>query len=162
MESSLRFLHALLRGDESSDGYRRAPDGFMATARECDDKIVLLDTTDSIRGSLAAAVESARSVYVLRNRYMHDVLVHEAGEGWIRTRLAAPKKGEPATVPVVTGDMVTLVEQAVAANWRLRAGLGHLRNPAGTWADLLLGHVNGDWDGSANWHTEDDGTDDED
>lgn len=153
MDIALRFLNGALRGHNNFDAYLDAPDGFRANARECAHMAEKHDgLSDEVRHALLRAIESASMLYAHRNRFTHDLLRHGLDDNsiWELARVSRPRGEEPIFKVVSFDHMVTLVCDLVAVTWQLRAGGLHLANGSG-WKGLLLGAVEGEWDGSATW-----------
>lgn len=72
-----------------------------------------------------------------------------------RLRLAR-KKDAPESESVSLDHAIALVHSLVAATWRLRATRNYLTNGSATWTGMLVGYVEGDWDGNASWISPDD------
>ena len=54
-------------------------------------------------------------------------------------------------------EMTSLVTEIVGVTHRLRAAAMHIAaEGSSSWSELLYAHVEGEWDGSANWIGEDD------
>ncbi len=93
---------------------------------------------------------------------MHDLLVADIDDELLpdaerikqegdRYLLRLVSKAGVAGVSVVTLDeAIGVVLTLSAETWRLRAARGYLAGRT-TWRSLLLGAVEGEWDGTANW-----------
>ena len=115
-----------------------------------------------IHAAIGAAIDSASAAYDERNRFMHDLLVADIDDELLpdaerikqegdRYLLRLVSKAGVAGVSVVTLDeAIGVVLTLSAETWRLRAARGYLAGRT-TWRSLLLGAVEGEWDGTANW-----------
>ncbi|MEV8136803.1 hypothetical protein [Microbacterium aurantiacum] len=170
MDAALRGVHASLRGRDDRNALLEAPDGWSATMRECVDKLSAHDLDDTMRSAIRAALDDAGRAWSDRNRYMHDLLVDSidvddepptieresrAEDDRYRLRLAR-KKNAPEHETVSLDDAINLVLALVAARWRLRAARSFLTNRSTVWRGMLVGHVQGSWDGNADWISADD------
>lgn len=170
MDAALRGVHASLRGRDDRNALLEAPDGWSATMRECVDKLSAHDLDDTMRSAIRAALDDAGRAWSDRNRYMHDLLVDSididdepptiereprAEDDRYRLRLAR-KTNAPEHESVSLDDAINLVLALVAARWRLRAARSFLTNRSTVWRGMLVGHVQGGWDGNADWISADD------
>lgn len=133
--------------------------------RECSDRLSTHDLDDTMRSVIQAALDDAGRAWNYRNRYMHDLLVESididdepptiqreprAEDDRYRLRLAR-KKNAPEHESVSLDDAINLVYALVAARWRLRAARSFLINHSDVWRGMLVGHLQGGWDGNADW-----------
>ncbi|MFF7291653.1 hypothetical protein ACFY9N_03885 [Microbacterium sp. NPDC008134] len=157
MDIALRFLNGVLRGHRTFDAFMVAPEGFKANAAECDLMIDRrVDTSERERRALHSAIDAARQIYSHRNRYVHRFL--RTGllrkEQWELAHLSRPKGDAPEVENVSFDEMVEVVCDIVGVTYRLRSAAMYVAS--GTWSDSLFGHVEGAWDGSAEWVGPDD------
>lgn len=136
-----------------------------AAMRECIDHLAVREIEDTTREAIGAALRDARSAWERRHRYMHDLLVESieltdepptfereprAEDQRYQLRLAY-KASAPEHVDVSIEDPIELVHTLVAARWRLQAARHVLATGSRVWLGMLVGDVEGCWDGSVNW-----------
>lgn len=147
MDAALRWLHAVLDGQDDVDAFRDAPDVFRQNVRTCT-RLLRTDgrVSDEERAKILATLEDAGSVYDRRNRFVHDLLREDllSSEQWELLRLN--RRGAEFTT-TNAGDMVNLVGELVGMTYQLRGAALYLLQ--GRWAAWALGTVEGQWDGSA-------------
>jgi hypothetical protein len=165
MDAALRGVHAALRGRHDRDALLDASAMWGKVVQECQQMLDTYLTDDEMRSAIRSAIDAAAKAWSERNRYMHDLLsarIEEdddsatvaeqreprADDDRYRLRLAR-QKNAPEVESVSLDDAIALVESIVAAMWRLRAARQYLTNRS--WRSMLLGHVEGDWDGNAGW-----------
>ncbi|MDY1003659.1 hypothetical protein [Curtobacterium sp. CFBP9011] len=174
MDARLRALLAVMRGDIEPDAALEAAPAWNKSITDCRELLPSI-ADDTTRTAIAAVLDEADHAWNERNRYVHDMLVDKIaaddesyptvvgskGEDQrLRRRLARDKKrGAPAAEVVSLDHAVELVEQLVAATWRLQAARGYLLGRISMWRPLLFGHVTGVWDGSVESISADDDED---
>ncbi|PKI90693.1 hypothetical protein CW368_08390 [Actinomycetales bacterium SN12] len=163
LDAALRGLHAQLRGLDTREALLHAPQNWSTLADQCRTMSACAAIGDrEIHAAIAAAIDSASAAYEARNRFMHDLLVADIAEEFIPDperirqqddryllRLVS-KTGVPGVTVVTLDEAIEVVRRLSAETWRLRAARGYLAGRT-TWRSLLLGVVQGEWDGTANW-----------
>ena len=163
MDSALRGLHAALRGHHDLPALLAAPEMWTKNIKECRELLAEQSIDAGIRDAISAALDAAAAAWKGRNAFLHELLVTRidddapppivaeprADDDRYRIRMSS-KSTKPQVESVTLDEAIALVCDLVAARWRLVAARLFL---AGTrsWRDLLLGHVEGDWDGNAMW-----------
>lgn len=163
LDAALRGLHAQLRGLDTREALLSAAQNWTTVANECRTMLACASVDNpAIRASIGSAIDSAAAAYDGRNRYMHDLLVADIDDELIpdpdRIRQngdryllrLTQKSGVPGVTVVTLDQAVAVAIRLTAETWRLRAARGYLAGRT-TWRSLLLGSVEGDWDGSASW-----------
>ena len=163
MDAALRGVHAALRGRDDRAALLDGSAMWGKVIQECGRMLDTYERIDTaMRLSIRSALDAAGDAWDGRNRYMHDLLSARiegdddparpaeprAEDDRYRLRLSRPKDA-PEVESVSLDDAIALVESIAAAMWRLRASRQFLAN--GSWRDMLLGHVEGDWEGNASW-----------
>jgi len=174
MDAALSGVHAALRDRHDREALLEAPESWGAKMRECNDRLAARSVPAPLRAAMEYALRDAALAWRERNRYMHDLLVDRldvddapaelsetrADDARYRLRLSR-KKDVPETVSVSFDEAVDLVCKLVSATWRLRATRHCLSNVSSVWRSMLLGAVEGDWDGTASWVTSSDSDEDQ-
>ncbi|MDQ0648610.1 hypothetical protein QFZ53_002806 [Microbacterium natoriense] len=163
LDSALRGLHAQLRGLDTREALLSASQNWTIVADQCRTMIACAPVEDrEIHAAIGAAIDSAAAAYDERNRYMHDLLAADVDDelipdpGHIRQRgdfyllRLTQKAGVPGVTVVTLEQAIAVVVKLSAETWRLRAARGYLAGRT-TWRSLLLGVVEGEWDGTATW-----------
>lgn len=163
LDAALRALHAQLRGLNTREALLSASQNWTLVADQCRTMIACAAVTDrNVHSAISASIDSAAAAYDERNRYMHDLLTADVDDELLPDANRIRQQGDyyllrltrKANTPAVT--LVTLdeargvVTTLVAASWRLRAARGYLAGQT-IWRTLLLGSLEGEWDGTANW-----------
>jgi hypothetical protein len=151
MDAALRFVNAALRGQGNVDAYLDAPDFFSTNAKACQ-KLVKQnsDVDDETRKAVLSAVLAGSKAYSRRNRYIHDLLRRDLlDQSWQLAPLTRQPESSPEFEAVSFDDMVALVLEIVTATWRLRGCALYILQ--GSWAEMALGAVEGEWDGKATY-----------
>jgi len=163
LDAALRGLHAQLRGLDTREALLSAPQNWTNLADQCRKMVAGAVVEDrDIHSAIAAAIDSASAAYEHRNRFMHDLLtadiddellpdparIRQDGDRYL-LRLVS-RNGAPGVTVVTLEQAIDVVLRISAETWRLRAARGYLAGRT-TWRSLLLGAVEGEWDGTANW-----------
>ncbi|MDQ0894851.1 hypothetical protein [Agromyces ramosus] len=163
LDAALRGLHAQLRGLDTREALLSASQNWTIVADQCRTMIACAPVPNAaIHSAIGAAVDSAAAAYDERNRYMHDLLAADVADELIPDpnrikqtndyyllRLTQ-KAGVPAVTLVTLGRAIEVVLTLSAETWRLRAARGYLAGQT-TWRSLLLGDVEGGWNGTVTW-----------
>lgn len=163
LDAALRGLHAQLRGLDTREALLAAPQNWANLAGQCRTMSACAPVADRrIHAAIGAAIDSASAAYDERNRFMHDLLVADIDdellpdaerikqEGDRYSLRLVSKAGVPGVSVVTLDEAIGVVLTLSAETWRLRAARGYLAGRT-TWRSLLLGAVEGEWDGTANW-----------
>lgn len=163
LDAALRALHAQLRGLNTREALLSASQNWTLVTDQCRTMIACAAVTDrAVHSAISASIDSAAAAYDERSRYMHDLLtadvddelppdanrIRQEGDYYL-LRLTS-KANTPAVTRVTLDEARGVVTTLVAASWRLRAARGYLAGQT-TWRTLLLGSLEGEWDGSASW-----------
>ncbi len=164
MDAALSGVHAALRDRQDREALLEAPESWGSKMRECNARLSARSVPAPLHAAMEHALQDAALAWYERNRYMHDLLVDRldvddappelaetrADDARYRLRLSR-KKDVPESVSVSFDEAVELVCKLVAATWRLRATRYCLSNLSSVWRSMLLGAVEGEWDGTASW-----------
>lgn len=163
LDAAMRGLHAQLRGLDGVDALLGAPQNWTELADQCRKLIkkpVIED--DTVRIAIEDAITSATAAYAERNRHIHDLLATDISDELLpdpdRIRRQGDcylirltkKENAPLATLVTIESAHQVVTDLVAAIWRMRAARGYLAGRT-SWRSLLLGKLEGEWDGTANW-----------
>jgi hypothetical protein len=151
MDAALRFLNAALRGQNNVDAHLDAPNFFSTNAKECQKLVRQNPGVDAeTREAVLSAVHAGSQAYSRRNRYIHDLLRRDLlDQSWQLAPLSRQPESSPEFEAVSFDDMVALVRELITAKWRLRSCALYVLQ--GTWEEMALGAVEGDWDGNASY-----------
>jgi len=170
VDAQLRTVLATLNGREGRDAVLEAAPDWSSTLKNCKRLLAVMPYGGKTRSAVLSVLDDADSAWNERNRYVHDLLVETidieddihpgapargGAHPRLRVRLSRDRKQLAPIAQVVSLEQaVTLVYQLVAVGWRLRGVQGHLKGVA-SWNSVLFGHVTGEWDGSAEWISDD-------
>lgn len=163
LDAALRQLHAQLRGLNTREAVLAAPQNWTRVAEQCRAMLACARVEDrDTHAAMSAAIDIATAAYDERNRFMHDLLTADVDDELLSDRQRIRQQGdrylvrlthkagtEPVT-PVTLDHAREVATTLVGAKWRLRAARGYLSGQT-TWRTLLLGHLEGGWDGNATW-----------
>ncbi|WP_138946757.1 hypothetical protein [Plantibacter sp. M259] len=174
VDARLRAVLAALNGRTDRDALLEASPPWTTTLTNLKARLNVMPYSAKSREAILKAISDADAAWNERNRYVHDLLVESIAaddelhpeatasprrEDRLRVRLARDKKRSAPDAQIVSLDQaVELTLQLVAVGWRLRAAQGHLAGTT-TWNGLLFGYVTGNWDGSAEWVSDNDDDD---
>ncbi|WP_454172192.1 hypothetical protein [Microbacterium maritypicum] len=163
LDAALRGLHAQLRGLDSREAMLSASKNWSIVADQCRTMMPCAPVPDrNVHVAISSAIDSAAAAYEERNRYMHDLLAADVDdelvpdpdrirqEGDYYLLALATKSGGPGVTLVTLDRAIDVVLRLTTETWRLRAARGYLAGRT-TWKSLLMGVVEGEWDGTANW-----------
>lgn len=169
MDAALRGVHAALRNRHDRDALLEAKPAWSTTLTQCKAELQTRGLSDEMRDAAVHVLDDAGRMWNERNRYMHDLLVvsididdappvftePRAEDDRYLLRLARVNDA-PESVSVSLDSAIQLVLELVAVTWRLRALRFYLAKESGGWRGMLLGHVEGVWDGTADIVSNDD------
>lgn len=172
LDAQLRALRTVLAGETGRDATLAGPAAWSATMTACRRHLATFDLDDRSRAAIGSVLDAADTAWQQRNRYLHDLLVdtiqadeentpvargRRTGDRRLQRRLSRDPKGlAPNDVIVSLNHAVDLVVEMVAVGWGLRSARGYVEG-ATMWSDTLFGHFTGNWDGSADFYSDDDG-----
>lgn len=149
MDAALRFVHASLRGKDDMDAFLDAPDYVSTNVKACRKLLAeRSDLSEEAAHSIRQTLKAVSETYTRRNRFIHDLLrASVLDDTWELVRLTRQEPDQPTEKTISLEDTIRLVCEIVGVTWRLRGAAQYVRN--GTWRGTALGHVVGEWDGSA-------------
>jgi hypothetical protein len=170
LDAQLRALRTVLAGESGRDATLAGPAAWSVTMAACQRHLATFDLDDRSRAAIGSVLDAADTAWQQRNRYLHDLLVdtiqadedrapvapgRRTGDRRLQRRLSLDPKGlAPNDVIVSLSHAVDLVLEIVAVGWRLRSARGYVEGST-MWSDTLFGHITGNWDGSADFYSDD-------